>query len=121
MKNKNLTLFTISILSLIFLILSISKNFFYVFSFFVIFLTSIYGFSSNQKIWYHKSAHIIVSSLIGIFLMAYEILNILFSLISGEFLNIKPNFYVIIFGVFSTLIVYFELRDLNKRHKQEVQ
>ncbi|HOP24994.1 MAG TPA: hypothetical protein PLO45_06770 [Defluviitoga sp.] len=113
-KSKNFTLSIIAILSLFFLILNISLNYFYVFAFFLIFLTAVYGFSSHNEVWYHKSAHIIVSSLLGIFTLVYEILGILFSLIAAEFSKIKPNFYVIIFGIISIIIFIHELNYLKK-------
>lgn len=118
MKNKNYSLILMSILSVLFMIFNIWINFFYVFSFFLIFLISIYGFSNDKDIWYHKSAHIIVSSLIGIFLIAYEILDILFTLVSGEFSQINVNIYVIIFGVLSIIILLSELRYLNNKKEE---
>lgn len=54
-----------------------------------------------------------VSSLLGIFTMAYELLGILFSLISSELSNIKPNIYVIIFGIISIVIFIEELNYLK--------
>jgi phosphatidylglycerophosphate synthase len=114
MKNKNIILLIISILSLIFMILNISINFFYVFAFLLISITAFYGFSGENEVWYHKSAHIMVSSLLGIFTMAYELLGILFSLISSELSNIKPNIYVIIFGIISIVIFIEELNYLRK-------
>lgn len=114
MKNKKIILLIITVLSLIFMILNISLNYFYVFAFLLIAVTALYGFSSQNEVWYHKSAHIMVSSLLGIFTLIYEILGILFSLISSEFSNIKPNLYVIIFGVISILIFLQELNYLKK-------
>ncbi len=46
--------------------------------------------------------------------MAYELLGILFSLISSELSNIKPNIYVIIFGIISIVIFIEELNYLKK-------
>jgi len=118
MKHKNFILSLISILSIIFMLLNISKNFFYVFSFFIIFLVSIYGFSNDNRIWYHKSAHIIVSSLIGMFLLAYEILDTLFGMLANEFSGINLNIYVIIFGIFSIFLFFLELRYLRKKRNE---
>ncbi len=118
MKHKNFTLSLIAILSIIFMLLNIQKNFFYVFSFFVIFLISIYGFSNDNRIWYHKSAHIIVSSFIGLFLLAYEILDMMFTMLAGEFSEINLNIYVIIFGVLSIMIFFLELRYLRKKRNE---
>ncbi|PNR97304.1 hypothetical protein [Petrotoga olearia] len=118
MKHKNFTLSLIAILSIIFMLLNIQKSFFYVFSFFVIFLVSIYGFSNDNRIWYHKSAHIVVSSFIGLFLFAYEILDILSNMLVGDFSEINLNIYVIIFGVLSILIFFLELRHLRRKRNE---
>ncbi|BBE30752.1 hypothetical protein OSSY52_08930 [Tepiditoga spiralis] len=114
---KNSLLFLIIILSIFISIINFSNDTFYFISMLVVALTGFYGFFSNIKLWYHKSSHIIVSSLIGIILGGYELLKYGFGWLGVLTGNAPPalNIGIILFGTFSIFILYYEKKTLDKK------
>ena len=120
MKNTISTL--IIIFSIIISVLNFSSDAFYFISMLIIALTSFYGFFSNVNLWYHKSSHIIVSSLIGIILGGYELLKFGFGWLGVLTGNTPPtlNISIILFSIFSIVILYYEKRTLDEKKSEPV-
>jgi membrane-bound ClpP family serine protease len=114
MKNKKIMLIIIGITSLIMSIINFKYDNFIFISYLTVSLIAFIGLWEDIKnIWYHQSAHIIVSGIVSLIIGIYELLKYLFSWIavyaSGE--NI-PDFKITIY-LFTIFMIYIFTREIN--------
>jgi hypothetical protein len=114
MKNKKYILIIIGIISFIMSIINFNYDSFIFISYLTVSLIAFIGLWEDIKnIWYHKSAHIIVSAIISFIIGSYELLKYLFGWLAvytsdGDIPNF--NFYIYLFTL---IMVFVFLKELN--------
>ncbi|SHE33359.1 hypothetical protein SAMN02745164_00235 [Marinitoga hydrogenitolerans DSM 16785] len=114
MINKKIILILIGISSLVMGVLNFEYDNFIFISYITVSLIAFIGLWEDIKnIWYHKSAHIIVSGIISVLIGIYELLKYLFEWLAiytsdGDI----PEFKVYIY-VFTFLMLYIFIRETN--------
>ncbi|MDN5343097.1 MAG: hypothetical protein PWP28_1972 [Oceanotoga sp.] len=115
---KNIFIILLSVISFSLTVIFFSYDLFYSLTLFIIGLTSFYGLFNNNHIWYHKSAHIIVASLMGIILFVFDLLKyfsnwLAYALDPNNFPTY--NISIFIFGVICILLFRYEFNYLKKK------
>ncbi|KAF2957068.1 hypothetical protein [Marinitoga sp. 38H-ov] len=123
MKNKKFTLIIIGIVSLIMSITNIKYDSFIFLSYLTVSLIAFIGLWEDIKnIWYHKSAHIIVSSIISFIIGSYELLKYLFGWL-GVFTSEGDipyfNYYIYLFTLIMIFVFFKELNYLKTYGKNK--
>ncbi|MBM7558274.1 hypothetical protein [Marinitoga litoralis] len=114
MKNKKYILIIIGIISFIMSIINFNYDSFIFISYLTVSLIAFIGLWEDIKnIWYHKSAHIIVSTIISFIIGSYELLKYLFGWLAvytsdGDIPNF--NFYIYLFTL---IMIFVFLKELN--------
>ena len=115
--KKNLVLIFIMTASIILAFFKFTYDIFISIGFFTVFLTSVYGFFAYDPIWYHKSAHIIISSMIGFLIGTYELFKYLSSFLSTVVdPSVLPSadLWTVFFGILCFLVMIYEVSVLKK-------
>ncbi|AEX84639.1 hypothetical protein XO10_01230 [Marinitoga sp. 1135] len=121
MKNKRLLLIIIGIMSLIMGYINFSYDNFIFLSYITVSLIAFFGFWEDIKnIWYHRSAHIIVSGIISVLIGIYEILKYIFGWLAVYTSQENPPIFkidIFVFSLFMILVMVYEINYLKKAGK----
>ncbi|GAB6188643.1 hypothetical protein JCM30566_03820 [Marinitoga arctica] len=114
MIDKKLLLIVIGILSFLMAIINIKYDNFIFISYITVGLIAFIGLWEDIKnVWYHKSAHIVVSGIISLLIGIYELLKFVFGWLGvytseGDI----PEFKVMIY-IFSIFMLYVFIREIK--------
>ncbi|WGS65059.1 hypothetical protein [Marinitoga aeolica] len=114
MKNKKTILILIGFLSLLMAFLNMKYDSFIFISYITVSLIAFIGLWEDIKnIWYHKSAHIVVSGIVSVLIGIYELLKYAFgwlAVYTSE--GNTPEFKIFIY-LFSLLMLIILTQEIN--------